>query len=454
MENFPLSRRRKTCRILLLHVMLTIAVVTRTIKGDNEGPELSSLECEYIVEISWDEWTKMGDLKCCFMQNDVEIGVKSLKIANVDDTVTALDFSHSKKIHYLPIDVNESFVNLKALAALECQIGEISDVNFRGLAQLKFLDLTENLIETIPPLTFDDLVSLEYLALSDNRIQLVNGIVFAHLSRLRKVLLVNNPCIDEVFIGTCSIGQIPTIVDRKCGDSIDGNRITCSRVLNSTWSDSAYMDERRDCELDEGLRIDTRDFHFVEGDESVTGLVFSFNRNVFYLPVNVSASFENLQAYVAVCCSVEDVFVENFEGLVNLIMLDLRGNKIQSVASAVFGDLVALKFLRLSQNKIKFMNGEVVAPLKSLQHLYLEANDCIDQNFLDESFSYEGIAGQIDMSCGFVRMQTKLFEPEQQQHELSIKNVSEQITELKKSVDRISEILTGLHDNSNNKVGN
>lgn len=412
---------------------------------------MSSVECEYILDISWDDWTRMGDLKCCFMQNDVEINAKSLKIVNVDETVTALDFSHSKKIFFLPIDVKESFVNLKALAALECQISEISDMNFRGLSRLKFLDLTENLIETIPSHTFDDLISLEYLALSDNRIRIVNGIVFAHLKNLRKVLMVNNPCIDEVFIGTCSIEQIPTIVDRKCGDSEGGNQITCSRVLNSTWSDWADMDERRDCELDEGVRIDSRDFHFTERDDSVTGLVFSFNRNIFYLPDNVNESFENLQAYVALRCSIEDVFKENFEGLTNLIILDLKSNKIQSVSSLVFRDLNNLKLLRLSQNKIKFMNGEVVAPLKSLQQLHLEENYCINRNFLDENL--EEVSQHINENCGFVRKTEppKLSVSEAEQEEFGIRNVSEQIIELKKSVDEIKEILTRLEDN---KVSN
>lgn len=396
----------------------------------------------------------MGDLKCCFMQNDVEINTKHSKISNVDETVTALDFSHSKKIFFLPIDVNESFVSLKALAALECQISEMSDMNFRGLHKLKFLDLTENLIEAIPSHTFDDLVSLEYLALSDNRIRAVNGIAFDHLKNLRKVLMVNNPCIDEVFIGTCSVEQIPAIVERKCGDSEGGNLIACSRILNSTWSDRADMDERRDCELDEGVRIDTRDIHFTERDDSVTGLVFSFNKNIFYLPEKVHENFENLQAYVAIRCSIEDIFKENFERLTNLIILDLKGNKIQSISNLVFGDLENLRDLRLSQNKIKFMNEEAIAPLKSLQRLHLEENDCTDKSFMDENL--EEISQNINENCGFMRT-TELNqiptsgESEVQQEDFSMRNVSEQMFELKKSVDEIKEMLTRL--NNNNKIG-
>lgn len=418
---------------------------------------MSTVECEYILEISWDEWTRMGDLKCCFMQNDVEINTKNSKISNVDPTVTALDFSHSKKIFFLPIDVNESFVSLKALAALECQISEISDMNFRGLHKLKFLDLTENIIETIPSHTFDDLISLEYLALSDNRIRTVNGKnVFEHLKNLRKVLMLNNPCIDEVFIGTCSVEQIPAIVERKCGDSKGGNLISCSRILNSTWSDWVDMDERRDCELDEGVRIDSRDFHFTEQDDSVTGLVFSFNLHIFYLPEKVHENFENLQAYVALRCSIEDIFKENFQRLTNLIILDLKGNKIQSISNSVFGDLDNLRVLRLSQNKIKFLNGETIASLKSLQRLHLEENDCIDKIFMDDSF--DEFSEIINENCGFVKrsepQQTPKFEDSKlQSEELNMKNISEQIFELKKSIDEIKEMMiTRLKDD--NKVDN
>jgi Leucine-rich repeat (LRR) protein len=420
-------------------VVVFVVTVSSMIKA--EDTDLSvAIECEYIEDISWDEWTRMGNLRCCFMQNDIEISSRNSKISNVDETVTALDFSHNKKISILPVEINDSFENLKALAALECAIGEISEDNFRGLNKLKFLDLTENLIETIPNKTFDDLESLEFLALGDNKIHLMNGEIFVNLKNLRKVLIVNNPCINEVFSGECSIEQLPTIINRKCGE-MKGNFLTCSRVSNSTWSDWTEMGERRDCELDEKVSIDSKDFTFLEHDDSVTGLDFSFNTKISYLPIKVNENFKSLQAYAAPGCLIEELFKENFESLSILVVLDLKGNKIQVITTTVFEDLENLKVLRLSYNKIKFMNGEIFAPLKNLQSLHLEENRCINRNYIEESLS-EAVS-DINENCGYFSRNEIIKPDEMKTDDILFK----EILELKKSVDEIKAILMKNNDN-------
>lgn len=419
------------------HFLLSLGIVilcSVIIKGDDTGSVV--VECEFIEDISWDEWTKMGDLKCCFMQNDVEINMKGSKISNNDISVTALDFSHNKKILILPVEVSDSFENLKALAAVECAIGEISEENFRGLNKLKFLDLTENLIETIPNNTFDDLISLEYLALGDNRIRSMNGAVFVLLKNLRKALIVNNPCIDEVFHEKCSMDQLSVMVDRKCGDA-KGSFLFCARISNSTWSDWTEMGERIDCELDEKVSIDSRDFTFIQQDDSVTGLDFSFNTKISYLPVKVNENFKSLQAYAAPGCSIEELSKENFEGLSILVVLDLKGNKIQIISNSVFDDLENLKVLRLSYNKIKFMNGEIFGPLKNLQSLHLEGNRCINKNFIQENLN-DAISSDINENCGFFKRNEIIKSNMMKADGNSLLN---EIIELKKSVEEIKNIL-------------
>lgn len=138
--------------------------------------------CEPIETAFWDF---IGYLKTCRMWGASRaINSTGFKILPKNEAVGAVNFNTNEKIEFLPVDVHESFPNLKVYAASmnkfmfwklqasdrffldQCSFLTISKENFESLTQLRVLNLELNQIEKISSDTFEDLISLQYLNLS------------------------------------------------------------------------------------------------------------------------------------------------------------------------------------------------------------------------------------------------------------------------------------------------
>lgn len=106
----------------------------------------------------------------------------------------------------------------------------------------------------------------------------------------------------------------------------------------------------------------------------VKGFMANNNKNLEFLPVDVSENFPNLLAYSASRCCLKGLVYSNFKGLTSLQHLDLQHNKIESVESKNFLDLRSLRFLKLSSNKISRISNDSFESLVKLEELHLENN--------------------------------------------------------------------------------
>ena len=86
---------------------------------------------------------------------------------------------------------------------------------------------------------------------------------------------------------------------------------------------------------------------------AVLGLQLS-GHTIFYLPVKVNESFQQLFAYSADECSVESISKDNFKGMRSLKVLHLSHNQIEEISNGVFEDLVSLEYLVLSKKNFLF----------------------------------------------------------------------------------------------------
>lgn len=80
-----------------------------------------------------------------------------------------------------------------------------------------------------------------------------------------------------------------------------------------------------------------------------TGFALHNNKNIFFLPVDVSKTFSNLVVLKAWDCSLTTISRENFRGLGKLQFLDLETNQISKITRDTFRDLESLEWIWLSK---------------------------------------------------------------------------------------------------------
>lgn len=154
-------------------------------------------------------------------------------------------------------------------------------------------------------------------------------------------------------------------------------------------------------------------------DETVKAIMFFNNKNIRFIPENAAESFPDLVVFRASNCVIESVSKRNFQKLEILQCLHLAGNKITKIDSNTFEDLRLLEKLDLREkwfliqklyslnsifilgfNRIKYLNGAAFSRLTKLLNVWLDKNDCIEEDFQDPS-QISLLPSTVDEKCGF-----------------------------------------------------
>lgn len=123
------------------------------------------VSCERKGVTTWE--FQIGNLQNCFMQQ-ASINSEEVTIWPVDLSVGALELQRNTKIVFLPVEVANTFPNLKVYSAYYLNLRTISKANFKGLKKVVLVHLHENKIGSIPADTFEDMTSLETIHLCKN----------------------------------------------------------------------------------------------------------------------------------------------------------------------------------------------------------------------------------------------------------------------------------------------
>lgn len=130
-------------------------------------------------------------------------------------------------------------------------------------------------------------------------------------------------------------------------------QISCEKTGNFLHKFSPYSNRHaiyKTCFMNESTVINSSDFTISSfRDESIARLDFFSNRNIFYLPVNVSESFPKLSFYNAQNCSIKFISNKNFKGMFELKKLYLDNNGIEKICSDTFEDSLVLEWLTLGK---------------------------------------------------------------------------------------------------------
>lgn len=163
------------------------------------------------------------------------------------------------------------------------------------------------------------------------------------------------------------------------------------------------MGQLRTCTLIENI---DNDDYLLEStlDITVKSFDISDNRKVEFLPMRIGENFPKLLKFATRRCGLKIVQNHYFKNMQNLEFMDLKRNKIESIASNAFKDLVSLtnlnlehnrietldeklfvamvylEFIELNNNKIKFLSSETFKiPCGKLEKVRLRENACLDR---------------------------------------------------------------------------
>ncbi|KAK9498850.1 hypothetical protein O3M35_003406 [Rhynocoris fuscipes] len=258
------------------------------------------------------------------------------------------------KIRYVPPGVLSTSRELKNLVLRthntdwSAMTMEFHPNTFRGLTQLKFLDLSDNNVWSLPDELFCPLYSLTHLNMSRNRLQDVLELGFSE---------------------TCNVGLEELDVSNNDIALIPDNGFTSLRSLQKLF-------------LQENAIASMADRAFV-GLNSLQHLNASSNQLVA-LPPELFLSTRDLREIYLHNNSISVLAPGLLEGLDQLLVIDLSHNELTSswVNRDTFSGLVRLVVLNLGHNQLTKIDSHVFQDLYSLQILNLEHNEieCIAEN--------------------------------------------------------------------------
>ncbi|RZF40048.1 hypothetical protein LSTR_LSTR002451 [Laodelphax striatellus] len=260
------------------------------------------------------------------------------------------------KIRFVPAAVLRESRDLRSLTLRthntdwSAMTMELHSDSFRGLPQLKTLDLSENNIWTVPSEVFCPLYTLSQLNLSRNRLQ------------------------DVAELGFSDWGEGPTAPGKTCNVGLE--ELDLSRNELTSVPDNAFTSLRslQKLLLQENAISQLADRAFV-GLVSLQLLNASSN-HLLALPPELFQSSRDLKEVYLNNNSISVLAPGLLEGLDQLQQLDLSHNELTSswVNRDTFSGLVRLVVLNLGHNRISRVDSHLFQDLYSLQILNLEHN--------------------------------------------------------------------------------
>lgn len=139
----------------------------------------------------------------------------------------------------------------------------------------------------------------------------------------------------------------------------EAREVSCEEIKNTAWSNSlGTVSTVRTCFMDKKTIIDAPDVTISTRDDTIQGLTFIYNKNIYHLPIGVGEKFPNLLAYSNYDCSIKEISKQNFKGLSKLKYLSMGANMIVRIASDTFSDLTSLEVLRI-RKKVLFIRFQL-----------------------------------------------------------------------------------------------
>ncbi|CAB3226676.1 unnamed protein product [Arctia plantaginis] len=290
----------------------------------------------------------------------------------------------SCKIRYVPSAVLSPLSGLRTLTLRthntdwSAMSMEFHRDSFRGLTDLRTLDLGDNNIWNLPPEIFCLLYNLKELNITQNRLQDISNLGFSDWGN--GPTAPGKSCNTVLETLDMSYNEIRTLPD---------NGLSSLRALQKL-----FLQNNRISSVADRAFVGLSDMQILNlSTNALTALppeMFQSSRDIKQIYLNNNSLsvlapglLEGLDQLQILDLSVNELTSEwvnrdTFSGLVRLIVLNLSYNRITKIDTLLFQDLNNLQFLSLEHNNIARVADGAFTNLKNLHSLSLAHNNIIE----------------------------------------------------------------------------
>ena len=298
--------------------------------------------------------------------------LRTLQLVNCKiRTIPALAFSGLSGLVELNVETRNS--------EWSSMVMEVEKDAFRGLNDLRKLNLTKNNLWTLPPSAFCGLASLTTLNLSTNYLQDVSDLGFASTNQIA--------CRIPLRIVDLSSNSFSKLSHKAFG------QLKKLEYLNLEGNNLNVVDDDALGELSTLRTLKLSDNHLValppellKQSEYIQEL-YLHNNSLSALAPRIFNGLKQLLVLNLSRNEISDDLLssETFSSLVRLMALDLSHNRIQKIRQNVLTGLTSLQLLDLSFNQLESIHRRTFLNLRNLHTLKLSHNS-IDK-LHDQSFA-------------------------------------------------------------------
>ncbi|KAG7235919.1 hypothetical protein INR49_001885 [Caranx melampygus] len=254
---------------------------------------------------------------------------------------------------HLPSSTEELRLNNNDLSVLE------ATGVFKGLAQLKKINLSNNKISDIEDGAFEGASSVVELHLTANHLESVRGSMFRGMEGLRMLMLRNNriSCIHNgSFTGLTNV-RLLSLYDNQLSTILPGPSTHCPTCPHCSVLDDSSCSPGPQCPnqctcMDTVVRCSNKHLQALPRGlpRNVTELYLDGNQ--FTSVPKELATFRYLQLVILSYNSLRCIPPLALGGLRSLRLLSLHGNDISELQQGIFSDVASLSHLAIGANPL------------------------------------------------------------------------------------------------------
>ncbi|XP_059057262.1 toll-like receptor 6 [Achroia grisella] len=295
----------------------------------------------------------------------------------------------SCKIRYVPSDVLSPLSGLRSISIRTHNTDwsaifmEFHRDAFRGLTDLRILDMADNNIFTLPSEIFCPLVNLKDLSVTHNRLQEISTLGFSDWGG--GPTAPGKSCNTVLETLDMSHNEISSLPDNGLSSlrALQKLLLQNNRILTIANRAFVGLNNLQILNLSTNA-LTTLPPEMFQSSRDIKQI--HLNKN--WLSVLAPTLFEGLDQLHTLDLSVnqltsEWINADTFSGLVRLIVLNLSHNSITKIDALLFHDLNSLQYLNLEYNYISHLVDGVFSNLRNLYLLSLAHNNITKVNSSD-----------------------------------------------------------------------